>query len=67
MASDDQASPAEIQKFLSGVDYPVPKALLLEHADEQGAPRDVKSVLQAIPDKDYQSPTDVTKEIGRVE
>lgn len=67
MPSNDQASPAEIQQYLSGVDYPVPKAQLLQQADEQGAPRDVKSVLQELPDKEYQSPTDVTKEVGRVE
>jgi uncharacterized protein DUF2795 len=37
------ASPIDVQKFLSGVDYPTDKATLVEHATSQGADDDIRS------------------------
>jgi hypothetical protein len=67
MANTDKASPAQIEKYLSGVDYPAQKDLLVRHAEQQGAPEDVRSVLNQLPAKEYQSPTDVSQGVGQVE
>lgn len=58
------ANPIELQKYLKGMDYPADKQGLLEHAKGQGAPDDVMSTLEALPEGPYDAPTDVTKAVG---
>ncbi|KUG20607.1 hypothetical protein ASZ90_009660 [hydrocarbon metagenome] len=60
-------SPAHIQKFLAGIDYPVSKKQLIEHAKAHKADNDVITVLKAMPEREFNSPTDVSKAIGEVE
>lgn len=64
---NQKASPAEIQQHLSGIDYPVDKQQLIKHARQENAPDDVMSVLQRIPDGEYDSPIAVSKAVGEVE
>lgn len=63
-----KASPAEVQKSLHGVDYPASKQDLLDHVKKSGG--DNKGVIQIInnlPDKNYNSPVDVSKAVGQME
>jgi Protein of unknown function (DUF2795) len=53
----------EIQKYLSGVDYPASKDQLLKHADEKGAPKEIKDKLAAMPDGQYDGPNRVSKAV----
>lgn len=48
MSSYDHASPEKIQKYLTGIDYPVSKRQLMDYADRQGAPLDARTVLDAL-------------------
>ena len=63
----DQVNPVQVQKYLGGIDYPATKQDLLETARDQGADDRVMNLLGRLPDKKYQKPTDVTKEIGKIE
>jgi hypothetical protein len=58
----DQPSPIELQKHLSGVDYPVGRDALVEHAEGQGAPDEILERLRHIPDRQYEGPSGVTHE-----
>lgn len=58
-------SPIDIQKALGGVDYPASKEDLVKHAKDKGADGTVLETLENLPDREFDSPTDVTKEASR--
>lgn len=60
-------NPIQVQKFLSGLDYPAKKQQILDTAKQQGADENVMSTLQRIPDREYEGPTGITEEIGKFE
>ena len=62
----DKPNPIQIQKFLGGIDYPADRATLVEKAKENGADENVMKVLNQLGDKRYNSPNDVSEEIGKV-
>ena len=57
-----QASPIEVQKSLKDIDYPVHKKDLIQHAKKHGANDKVLAVLESLPEKEYKSATEVSKE-----
>jgi hypothetical protein len=61
----DTPNPIQIQKYLSGIDYPVSKDDLVSSAKDQGAPDDVIEALQGLEGDSFDAPTDVSKGIGR--
>jgi hypothetical protein len=61
----DHVSPIELQKHLSGVDYPAGKADLIDRAKQQGAGDDVLQVLQQIPEREYDGPNAVSAEFSK--
>ncbi len=69
MAKDTQqeVNPVQVQKFLKGVNYPVSKQDLIKTAKKEGADDRVINLLNQLPDRSYDAPTDVTKAIGRLE
>ncbi|EYT56346.1 hypothetical protein H490_0102270 [Leucobacter sp. UCD-THU] len=60
----EQPNPIQIQKHLGGVDYPATKQDLLRAARDAGADDDVCDSLDGLPDREYDSPTDVSGEIS---
>jgi Protein of unknown function (DUF2795) len=67
MKEDDMAdapNPIQIQKFLSGIDYPASKDTILETAKKQGADEHVLDALGRIPDGDYDAPTAISKAVS---
>ena len=54
----------EVQKFLSGMDYPARKDEILEHARSQGASDDVLQALEGISDREYDGPNAVSQEVA---
>lgn len=60
-------SPAIVEKYLAGVHYPAEKRKLVDNATGKDAPEDVINLLNKLPDKSYNSPIDITKEIGKIE
>ena len=61
-----KVSPIQVQKFLGGMDYPASKEQLVEHAKGRGADENVVSTLERLPDREYDGPSGVTKEIGNI-
>lgn len=60
-------NPIQVQKFLSGVNYPASKDDLVKKAQQEGASQDVISTLQQMPGDRYNSPNDVSEAIGKIE
>ena len=56
----------QIQKFLGGIDYPADKATLVAKAKEKGDDENVLHALSQLGDKRYNSPNDVSEEIGKL-
>ncbi|HKF35565.1 MAG TPA: DUF2795 domain-containing protein [Ktedonobacteraceae bacterium] len=57
-------SPAEVEKYLRGVDYPTRKGDLIKQAQQNGAPGEVINLLKQLREETFQRPTDVTKAIS---
>ncbi|WP_314195990.1 DUF2795 domain-containing protein [uncultured Arthrobacter sp.] len=62
----DTPNPIQIQKFLSGIDYPASRQTLISCARESGADSEVLDALQNIPDKEYDGPTAVSSTVSDV-
>lgn len=60
----DAPSPIEIQKHLSGIDYPVTRDELVSSAQSQGADDSVLDALRALPEGEYDSPTAVSSAVS---
>ncbi|GAB2993353.1 DUF2795 domain-containing protein [Amycolatopsis acidiphila] len=61
----DTPNPIQMQKFLSGVDYPCSRDGLVEHAKSQGADENVLEHLKQMPDRTYDGPNAVSQEFAR--
>lgn len=61
----EPVNPIQVQKLLSGVDYPAGRDDLIEHAREQGADDAVLQTLRDLPDREYDGPNAVSKAIGK--
>jgi hypothetical protein len=56
-------SPIDLQKSLSGVDYPARKDHLIARAKGNGARKDVLDALRRLPDHEYDDHSGVSREI----
>ncbi len=61
-----KVSAAQIQVYLKGIDYPVNKQQLIDHAKSMNAPENVMSWLNRLPERQYSFPTDVEQEFGKL-
>ncbi|MDQ4070345.1 MAG: DUF2795 domain-containing protein [Actinomycetota bacterium] len=59
-------NPIQVQKFLGGIDYPIGKKDLIEHAKSKGADQEVMSTLEELPFEEFNSPNDVSEAIGKL-
>ena len=62
-----KANPIQVQKYLSGMDYPADRDEIIDHAKDQGADNDIVQILQQLPEQDYKTAADVSKAIGQIE
>lgn len=62
-----EASPISFQKELKGSDYPVSKADLSKHAEQQGLNDNVPSELEQLPEPEYDPPPNVNQASGELE
>jgi hypothetical protein len=53
-------SPIDVQKALSGMDYPANKQQIVEHARKNGGGKDVIDALEKIDDREYEGPSGVS-------
>ncbi len=59
-------NPIQLQKFLSGVDYPARKSDLVNVAQREGADENALNTLKALPEETFNSPNDVSQAVGRL-
>jgi hypothetical protein len=57
-------SPIDVQKALKGMDYPASKDEIVRHAEQNGADKEVLDALRKIPDREYEGPSGVSREVG---
>jgi hypothetical protein len=57
------ASPIDIQKALSGLDYPATKDQILQHAEQNGADQEIVDALRQIDDREYEGPSGVSSAV----
>lgn len=62
----DAVSPIDVQKALGGADYPAKKQDLVQTARDNGANDQIIQTLERIPDREYDGPAGVSKEIGNL-
>jgi hypothetical protein len=59
------AAPVQAQKFLGGLDYPVRKQQIIEKAKANGAERQIIAMLERLPDREYEGPAGISRELGK--
>lgn len=59
-------SPAKLQKYLAGIDYPVDKPHLRATAEKNGAPGEILKLIDRLPGDRYDAPTAVMKAFGEI-
>ena len=64
MEDEIRPSAADVQRYLGDVEYPAEKAELLQRARSEGAEDSVVNFLEQIPDRQYNSPTEVSEAMG---
>ena len=62
-----KVNPIQLQKFLKGTDYPADKKALLKQAEKNGAEKDMTEILNQLPEQEYQTPAEVSKEVGKLQ
>ncbi|WP_150306867.1 DUF2795 domain-containing protein [Planctomonas psychrotolerans] len=61
----DAPNPIQVQKYLSGIEYPASKDDIVSTAEGQNADKDVVDALRALPDRTYDGPTEVTEAVAK--
>ena len=59
----DKPDPIELQKHLSGLDYPVGKEAIVRKAQDSGADDSDLDALRNLPDQQDEQPTDVAEAV----
>ena len=67
MANTNTVNPVEVQRFLKDVDYPATKDELMQAAESGGADESVMDTLRRIPMDSFNSASDVSKGIDRID
>ncbi|HML06336.1 MAG TPA: DUF2795 domain-containing protein [Methanobacterium sp.] len=61
-----RVSPAQVEKSIKGIRFPASRQELVEQAESNNANGDVLNILENIPDKQFNSPVDISKAIGKM-
>ena len=56
-------SPIDIQKALSGMDYPASRDQIVAHAEQNGADEEILNALRGIDDREYEGPSGVSSAV----
>ncbi len=60
-----QVNPIQLQKYLSGVGYPIDREGLIEAARGNDADDDILEQLEQMPDRTYYGPNEVSEAVSR--
>ncbi|MFC4372949.1 DUF2795 domain-containing protein [Nocardia halotolerans] len=58
-----QVSPIQVQKYLSGIDYPCDRDGLVSAARDNGADSEIIDTLQDLPNRTFDGPNAVSEAI----
>lgn len=61
-----EPSPIDVQKSLKGMDFPASKDDILSRARDGGASEDILAELEQLPEREYETPADISKELGKL-
>lgn len=61
-----RVSPAQVEKFIKGIKFPASKQDLILQAEGNNADQDVLNILENVPDKQFNSPIDISIAIGKM-
>jgi hypothetical protein len=64
--SSNVASIPVIQEFLKNLHFPADKQAIMNEAKSKGADNNVTSMLQKLPERQYQNQSDITNELSRI-
>lgn len=56
----------DMQKYLSGLDYPATKQDIVDKANENDAPDEVMKKIDMLDEKEYSSAADIGKASGKM-
>jgi len=56
-------SPIDIQKALSGMDYPASRDQIVVHAEQNNADAEILDALRGIDDREYEGPSGVSSAV----
>ncbi len=60
----DAPNPIQVQKYLSGIDYPASRDDIVSTAEKEGAPDDILEALRGLDDREYDGPTAVSQAVA---
>ncbi len=61
-----KVSPAQVEYYLKGISFPANKKDIIQQAEDNGADKPVLNILESLRDKEYNSPIDISKAIGKM-
>ncbi|WP_107655856.1 DUF2795 domain-containing protein [Nocardia suismassiliense] len=59
-----QVNPIQVQKYLSGVDYPCDRDSIVSAAKNNGADKNILNALESMPDRVYEGPSGVSEAVS---
>jgi len=59
-------SPAQVEKSIKGTHFPAKKQDLIQQAKQNNANQEVLDILENMPNKQFKSPVDISKAIGKM-
>lgn len=59
-----EISPAEIEEYVRGVDFPADKKQIVATVVDDGAPTKVLTLFNTLPEQDYEDAFEVTEALG---
>ena len=62
----ESVSPIDVQKALKGMNYPASKNDVVECAERSKADGQTLDVLRRLPEREYDTPAAVSRELGRL-
>src|SRR5436309_10852027 len=60
-------NPAQLEKHLKGVNYPVTKPELVKHMERSGADQSICAAISCLPNQSYDSPAAVNRAISAMQ
>lgn len=62
-----KTNPIEVAHSLKGIEYPVTKEGLIKCAQENEARAEVLKVIKELPEKEYENPLAISREISNID